>query len=59
MTLEIFLCGNDLPHCKMAPSLAHYKFQTYMKVLEFFFGYNTNLKTKKNYCAINYHSDEG
>ena len=30
---------------KMAPSLAHYKFETYMKVLEFFFAYN-NLKTK-------------
>ena len=30
---------------KMAPSLAHYRFETYMKVLEHFFAYN-NLKTK-------------
>ena len=30
---------------KMASSLAHYKFQTYMKVLENFFAYN-NLKVK-------------
>ena len=31
---------------KMASSLAHYKFETYMKVLENFFAYN-NLKVKK------------